>query len=49
LAMRGGQQQDGGEPGEGDAADGQQRIPGGGNAPRGEPDPETMEMMARLQ
>jgi pimeloyl-ACP methyl ester carboxylesterase len=49
LAMRGGQQQDGGEPAEGDAADGQQRIPGGGNAPQGEPDPETMEMMARLQ
>ena len=28
---------------------GSKRIPGGGNAPRGEPDPETMEMMARLQ
>jgi pimeloyl-ACP methyl ester carboxylesterase len=39
LRMRGGEE----------AADGQGRVPGGGQAPQGQPDPETMEMMARLQ
>jgi hypothetical protein len=29
--------------------DGEERLPGGGQGPQGEPDAETMEMMARLQ
>ncbi|MDQ6922448.1 MAG: alpha/beta hydrolase [Candidatus Dormibacteraeota bacterium] len=45
LRMSGGEQQDGGA----QPADGQGRIPGGGPAPQGQPDAETMEMMARLQ
>ena len=40
----------GGEQAERDAAaDREGRLPGGGDAPEGEPDPETMVMMARLQ
>jgi pimeloyl-ACP methyl ester carboxylesterase len=40
----------GGEPVEGEASDGpQERIPGGADAPRGEPDPEMMAMLARFE
>jgi pimeloyl-ACP methyl ester carboxylesterase len=40
LAMRGGEQPDAGEP---------ERIPGGAEAPAGEPDPEMLEMLGRFQ
>ena len=33
----------------GEQEDGQGRLPGGGQGPQGEPDPETMELMARLE
>src|SRR5262245_15270738 len=47
LAMSGGEPGDGGEQAGGDAAaHGEQRLPGGGQGPRGEPDPEVLAMMA---
>jgi pimeloyl-ACP methyl ester carboxylesterase len=44
FAASGGGQAEGGA-----AADGPQGIPGGAETPRGEPDPEMMEIMARIQ
>jgi pimeloyl-ACP methyl ester carboxylesterase len=50
LVMSGGEPRDGGERAEGDAAaNRQRRLPGGGQGPQGEPDPEMMEMMARME
>lgn len=50
LDMRGGEETDGIEPAESDAGTHEpDRIPGGGNAPQGEPDPEIMAMMMRLE
>jgi pimeloyl-ACP methyl ester carboxylesterase len=50
LKMSGGEQQDAGEQTEGNAAPSRRgRLPGGAEGPQGEPDPETMAMMARLQ
>jgi pimeloyl-ACP methyl ester carboxylesterase len=48
LQMRGGEPT-AGEPANGDAADRQDRIPGGGKGPQAEPDPEMLEMLTRIQ
>ncbi|HEV8193736.1 MAG TPA: alpha/beta hydrolase, partial [Ktedonobacterales bacterium] len=50
LAMRGSDQPSGDNQSEGNAEDGQQgRIPGGADAPQGEPDPELLAMLARFE